>query len=50
MKRFLVSGVSIIALLVVLVASGCASQQVKCGHHLVPINVPHGKRPPESSP
>lgn len=51
MKRIAVSGVSIfIALLAVLLAGGCASQQVKCSQHLVPINIPQGKRAPGSLP
>jgi hypothetical protein len=45
MKKSIVGGLAIgIALLTVLLASGCASQRVKCDRHLVPINVPHGKR------
>lgn len=49
MKRSIVSGVCLaIACLTFLLAGGCASRQVKCDHHLVPINVPHSKRAQES--
>ena len=45
MKKSIVSGLAIaIVLLTALLAGGCTSQRVKCDHHLVPINVPHGKR------
>lgn len=30
-------------LVALLLASACASRQVRCDRHLVPINVPHGK-------
>jgi len=45
MRKSIASGlVTAIALLTALLAGGCASQRVKCDRHLVPINVPHGKR------
>lgn len=33
-------------LVALLLASACASQQVRCDRHLVPINVPHTKSTP----
>ena len=45
MRKSIVGGLAIaVALLTALLAGGCASQRVKCDRHLVPINVPHGKR------